>query len=346
LNPQGGPPRPRLIYAGTPEFAVPALAALVEDGWPVLGVWTQPDRPAGRGRSLAASPVKQWALAHGLTVYQPAQLRGAAAAPDREAMRALRPDVLVVVAYGLLLPQSVLDIPLHGCLNLHASLLPRWRGAAPIQRAIEAGDAETGITLMQMTRGLDQGPMLAKAPMPITPEDTAATLHDRLAAAAAMLLRQRLADYLAGALVAEPQEDAQATYAPKLDKAEADLDFRLPAEVLARKIRAFDPFPVARALWQPAQGPAESLRLWAATVLPDLAMPGPGAPGVVMGVEGGGLDVVCGRGVLRLTHVQRPGGKVLAVPAWLAGLGGREAVRGGRFVLPVERDQTSPGGGE
>lgn len=292
--------KPRIIYAGTPDFAVPALRALLDAGENVVAVYTQPDRPAGRGRKLTASPVKQAALDAGIPVFQPLSLRSAEA---QDELAALKPDLMVVAAYGLLLPKVVLDMPTHGCVNLHASLLPRWRGAAPIQRAIESGDAETGMTLMQMDVGLDTGDMLAKAACPITSDDTAQSLHDRLAAMGATLLMQHLPALLDGSLKGDVQDEAHVTYAKKLDKAEAVLDWSLPAAELARRVMAFNPWPVAETLWK-----GETLRVWRALALTASA----DAPcGSVVATSRDGVDVATGEGVLRIQQLQRPGGKPL-----------------------------------
>ena len=294
----------RLAFAGTPVFARAALAALYQAGHEIVLVLTQPDRPAGRGMKLAASPVKDFALAHGLALSQPRGLRldgryADDAAAARDALQAARPEVLVVAAYGLILPPWTLALPPLGALNIHASLLPRWRGAAPIQRAIEAGDSETGITIMQMDAGLDTGPMLRIETTPIGPDDTGATLHDRLASIGARLIVEVLADAQRGPLAAVPQPEAGATYARKIEKAEAAVDWSAPAAVLERRLRAFDPFPGAT-----GQIGAETLKLWRGEVAP-----GRGAPGEIVAVDARGAVVACGDGALRITEVQRPGGR-------------------------------------
>ncbi|EHQ51266.1 methionyl-tRNA formyltransferase [Ectothiorhodospira sp. PHS-1] len=297
----------RIIYAGTPDFAVPALEALIASPHDVVAVYTQPDRPAGRGRKLTPSPVKQVALAHGIPVEQPERLRPE---PVQTRLREYRPDLMVVAAYGLILPQSVLDIPRLGCVNIHASLLPRWRGAAPIQRALAEGDESTGVTLIQMAAGLDTGDMLLKGACPITPADTARTLHDRLAAMGAALLLPCLDDLADGRLHPEPQDETLATYARKLDKAEALLEWSLPAAVLDRRIRAFNPWPVAQTLYQ-----GQPLRLWMSRSLPAA---GTGAtPGTVVAEGPEGIDVATGEGILRITCLQLPGGKPLEAKAFL-----------------------------
>ena len=304
----------RIVFAGTPGFAVPCLRAAAERG-EVVAVYTQPDRPAGRGRQLAPSPVKVEALARGLPVFQPENFKSADA---REALRALQPDLMVVVAYGLILPQSVLDIPRLGCWNVHASLLPRWRGAAPIQRAIEAGDTQTGVCLMQMEKGLDTGPVLLSLSTPITEEDTGGSLHDRLATLGAEVLADGLKLVRAGMRpVPQPQPAEGVTYAHKLDKAEARLDWSLPAGVLANRVRAFDPWPVAE-----AELAGERLRIHAARAVP---APADAVPGAVLSASRDGLDVACGEGALRLLRVQREGGRPLPVADYL---NARPALRG------------------
>ncbi len=297
----------RLVFAGTPEFSVPSLQACLASGAQVAAVYTQPDRPAGRGRQLAASPVKQAALAAGIAVEQPETLRDAAA---RARLAAYAPDLIVVVAYGLILPKAVLALPRLGCWNVHASLLPRWRGAAPIQRAILAGDAETGVDLMQMEAGLDTGPVLLQARTPILPDDTGGRLHDRLATLGAQLLADGLARVLRGAAMpATPQPAAGIEYAHKLDKSEARLDWNTAADVLERKVRAFDPWPVAEALLD-----GERVRIWSARAL---AADGAAPPGQIVAAAADGIDVATGAGVLRILELQRDGGRRISARDWL-----------------------------
>jgi methionyl-tRNA formyltransferase len=313
----------RIVFAGTPEFAARSLAALIAAaptaGWTLPLVLTQPDRPSGRGMKLTASPVRQLAAAHGIAVATPASLRkGDDAAAAQARLATARPDVLVVAAYGLILPQSVLDLP-RGlvapgapgltAINVHASLLPRWRGAAPIARAIEAGDAESGITIMQMDAGLDTGPMLLAEPLPVAADETTATLTERLAVLGGALLVRALQSL--GTLRAVPQPADGVTYARKIDKAEAWLDWSQPAALLARQVRAFDPFPVAQ-----ARAGEHALRLWRAHALPQEAT---AAPGTVLRAAGDGIDIACGSGVLRVTELQRAGGRRLAARDFLAG---------------------------
>ena len=294
----------RILFAGTPPFAAAALDALADAGHDIALVLTQPDRPAGRGMKLTPSAVKQAALARGLPVTQPASLKSPGA---QAGLRAADADVMVVAAYGLILPQAVLDLPRFGCLNIHASLLPRWRGAAPIQRAILAGDGETGITIMQMDAGLDTGAMLAKTRVPILETDTAASLHDTLAATGARAIVAALANITA--LVPQAQDDSQATYAAKLSKEEAQLDWRQPADMLARAVRAYNPAPGA---WTLLDGAL--LKIWSAQ-----AVAGTGEPGAVLQAEAEQLVVACGRDALALKDVQPAGSKRMTAAAFLAG---------------------------
>lgn len=289
----------RIVFAGTPEFAAQHLQALLDAGREIVAVYTQPDRPAGRGQKLAPSPVKQLALQHGIAVYQPQTLRDPAAQTE---LAALTPDLMVVVAYGLILPQVVLDTPRLGCINSHASLLPRWRGAAPIQRAIEAGDASSGVTVMQMEAGLDTGPMLLKVTTTITAEDTGGSLHDRLATLGSQAVVEAVTKLAAGELRGEVQDDSLATYAHKLNKDEARLDWSRPAVELERLVRAFNPWPICHSTLN-----GEALKVHAAQL-----GEGQGAPGSVLAADKSGLTVACGEGALRLTRLQLPGGKPLS----------------------------------
>jgi len=306
----------RVVFAGTPEFARAALQQLHASGYTVPLVLTQPDRPAGRGMKLQASPVKQFAFEHGMALAQPRSLRLDGKYPEdaaqaRQALEGAAPDVMVVAAYGLILPQWVLDLPARGCLNIHASLLPRWRGAAPIHRAIEAGDAHTGITIMQMDAGLDTGDMLLRENEPIAPNDTTARLHDRLASLGATLIVQALDALQRGALEPTPQPEEGVSYAHKIEKAEAQVDWQLPAAVIERRIRAFDPFPGASS----ALG-SEVIKLWAASLS---KVETSADTGTVVQVDSQGVHVATGEGALCLTELQRPGGKRLAAADFLRG---------------------------
>ncbi len=296
----------RIVFAGTPDFAVPSLRAAARHN-EVVAVYTQPDRPAGRGRGLAASPVKREAVARGIPVMQPETLRGSQAQQD---LRDLAPDLVVVVAYGLILPRRVLEIPTHGCWNVHASLLPRGRGAAPIQRAIQAGDAETGVCLMRMEAGLDTGPVLLEQATPIFPDETGGQLHDRLAEMGAQVLEDGLGLLRAGLLpVPWVQPEEGVTYAHKLDKAEARLDWSRPAVELARTVRAFNPWPVAEAMVA-----GERLRIHGAIAV-DTGHAA--APGTLLAAGREGIDIACGDGALRLRVVQREGGRAITAADWL-----------------------------
>ncbi|HEY8385291.1 MAG TPA: methionyl-tRNA formyltransferase [Porticoccaceae bacterium] len=298
----------RIVFGGTPEFAAHHLDALIAAGCQLVGVFTQPDRPAGRGKKLTASPVKALAQAKGLSVFQPPTLRDPQA---QQLLADLRPDLFVVVAYGLLLPKAVLDIPRLGCINVHASLLPRWRGAAPIQRAIEAGDSETGITIMQMDEGLDTGDMLLKVRCDIGTDETGGSLHDKLATLGPPALLEVLALLERDALNPVRQDDALATYAAKITKEEAAIDWQRDAAQIDRQVRAFNPFPIAF-----ARLGGEPLRIWAAIPL-DLTTSA--APGTVVAVDDSGITVACGHGALRILEAQLPGKKRLPVAAILRG---------------------------
>ena len=295
----------KIIYAGTPEFAVPALQALLASQHQVVAVYTQPDRPAGRGRKIQFSPVKQVAVDADIPVEQPVSLKTLEAQAQLAAYEA---DIMVVAAYGLILPTAVLDTPKFGCLNIHGSLLPRWRGAAPIQRAIQAGDTETGVTIMQMAEGLDTGDMLHKIVCPITAQDGAQTIHDRLAEDGAQALLHTLDLLLDGKLQAEVQDDNQATYAHKLSKAEAEIDWSQPAAGIDRMIRAFDAWPTAFSLYQ-----GKPVRFFSSRLL-DASADSDAVPGTVINESRDGLDVVAGDGqVIRILRLQMPGGKRMAV---------------------------------
>jgi methionyl-tRNA formyltransferase len=309
----------KVVFAGTPEFAAVALRALLDAGFEIPLVLTQPDRPAGRGMQLQASSVKQVAVAHGIEVLQPLSLRMDSRDPQRaeEAqaaharLLATDYDVMVVAAYGLILPRSTLDI--KPCINIHGSLLPRWRGAAPIHRAIESGDAETGVTIMEMEEGLDTGPMLSMERLPILDTDTTGSLHDKLADMGGRMIVEALRKMAAGGLDAVPQPEEGVTYAAKISKEEAKLDLHRPAVELARKVRAFNPFPGA-SVQTAAQAGGVTVKIWNAQ-----AVDGKGRPGQVLAADAQGIVVACGEGALRLTELQKPGGKRLAAGEFLKG---------------------------
>ncbi|HSD95855.1 MAG TPA: methionyl-tRNA formyltransferase [Sulfuricaulis sp.] len=296
-----------LIFAGTPPFAVASLEALLRAGHVIRAVYTQPDRPAGRGRKLMASAVKQCAEKYGIEIRQPEKIAG-----EKDRLRADAPEAMIVIAYGLLLPESILAIPRYGCINVHASLLPRWRGAAPIPRAIEAGDADTGVSIMQMEAGLDTGPVLAEARLSINDNDTAQTLQDRLAPLGANTLVSALERLARGEIRPQPQDASRACYAKKLRKEESALDWTQPAAVLHRKIRALVPWPVASTTWR-----GKTLRLWEAGPL--VQKNTPGVPGMVVQADAGGVAVLTGEGVLTITRLQAEGGKILTVGEFLNG---------------------------
>ncbi|MBM7456164.1 methionyl-tRNA formyltransferase [Oceanisphaera litoralis] len=290
-----------IIFAGTPDFAARHLQALLGSEHNIIAVYTQPDRPAGRGKKLTPSPVKVAAEQAGIPVFQPQSLRNEEA---QQQLAALNADIMVVVAYGLILPQVVLDAPRLGCINVHGSLLPRWRGAAPIQRAIWAGDRETGVTIMQMDKGLDTGDMLHLARLPITPEDTSASLYDKLADIGPEALLQALTRIADGSITAEPQDDALANYAEKLSKEEARIDWQLPAKQLERNVRAFNPWPVSYFMVD-----EHNIKVWQAEVLDENSDQ---APGTLIRAGKAGIDVATGTGVLRLLSLQPPGKKAMA----------------------------------
>jgi methionyl-tRNA formyltransferase len=308
----------RVVFAGTPDFAKLALESLANEGFEIPLVLTQPDRPGGRGMKRQASPVKQVALENGIAVAQPQSLRldgkyPEEAAAARGAIAAARADVMVVAAYGLILPQWVLDSFRLGCLNIHASLLPRWRGAAPIHRAIEAGDAQTGVTIMQMDAGLDTGDMLLVERLPIEKNDTTATLHEKLASLGARLIVEALELAACGGLHPIKQASEGVSYAHKIEKHEAAIDWAQPAALIARRIRAFDPFPGAATTLR-----GEAIKVWGAEIESDSSTSGK-APGMVLSAGEAGVRVQCGRGVLRLTELQRAGGKRLPATEFLRG---------------------------
>jgi methionyl-tRNA formyltransferase len=300
----------KLGFAGTPDFAVPALERLAA-GHRIAAVFTQPDRPSGRGRGLHMSPVKRRALELGLTVHQPATFKTAEAL---ETLSAAQVDALIVVAYGLILPASALRLPRWGCFNIHASLLPRWRGAAPIQRALLAGDSVTGVTIMRMEAGLDTGPMLASSRVSIEARDTAKTLHDRLAPLGAQLMAETLQGLSSGRAREVAQPDDGVTYAAKIDKAEAQIQWQRSAEEISRQVRAFIPWPMAETRFN-----GEQLRIWGAEALESPALQGTASPGSVLTAAPEGIDVVCGSGILRILNLQLAGRKPLPAAEFLRG---------------------------
>jgi methionyl-tRNA formyltransferase len=300
-------PKPlKIIFAGTPEFSVSPLKALLESSHEVIAVYTQPDRPAGRGRELKPSPVKQVALDAGISVHQPVNFKND---EDLELLESLQADLMVVVAYGLILPQRVLDAPRYGCFNIHASILPRWRGAAPIQRAIQAGDAETGVTIMQMEAGLDTGPMLLVEKISIGENETAGELHDRLAPLGASALLDTIELLLAGKLEPERQNDELAVYAHKLDKKEAEIDWQQSAQQINRDIRAFNPWPVSYTKLD-----NKTFRIWESSVLDTQQV---AVPGTVIATSADGIDVVTGEGSLRIIQLQPQGKRVMSARDFL-----------------------------
>ncbi|WP_314186909.1 methionyl-tRNA formyltransferase [Aggregatibacter kilianii] len=301
-----------IIFAGTPDFAAQHLQALIDSPHNVIAVYTQPDKPAGRGKKLQASPVKQLAEQHQILVYQPKSLRK----PETQAeLTALQADVMVVVAYGLILPQAVLDAPTYGCLNVHGSLLPRWRGAAPIQRAIWAGDKQTGVTIMQMDAGLDTGDMLHKVFCDIDLQDTSADLYHKLAEIAPNALIEVLNHLTDGTFIAEPQDDTQSNYAEKLSKEEAKLDWQLSAGQLERNIRAFNPWPMAYLQLTDEQGNPQTLKVYQATVLPSVSQ----TPGTIISADKNGIQIATADGVLNLLQLQPAGKKPMSAQDLLNG---------------------------
>ncbi|WP_456372168.1 methionyl-tRNA formyltransferase [Thiolapillus sp.] len=289
----------RIVFAGTPDFSVPPLLSLLESPHELVAVYTQPDRPAGRGRKLVASPVKSAAQDKGIPVHQPATLRDSDAVAQ---LRALRPDLMVVVAYGLILPEEVLAIPRLGCVNIHASILPRWRGAAPIQRAIQAGDAKSGVSIMRMDKGLDTGPVYLIRSLELAADETGGSLHDKLSVLGAEALMEALPGIADGSLRPQPQDHSKATYAAKLDKKEARIDWRQPAQQIERQVRAFNPWPVAFSRYENA-----NLRIWEAHAIDGVMA----EPGTVMSATRDGIDVSTGDALLRVTRLQMPGKRAM-----------------------------------
>ncbi len=299
----------RIIFAGTPEFSVAALDALLASNHEVVAVYTQPDRPAGRGRKLKASPVKEHALEAGIPVFQPVTLRDLG---EQEQLQSLRPELMVVVAYGLILPREILQAPRFGCLNIHASLLPRWRGAAPIQRAILAGDSKSGVTIMQMDEGLDTGAMLLKRHTPIEPTDTAQTLHDRLAVLGAEALLETIDGIEQNQLTTELQQEANATYAEKLNKSEAAIKWNMGAQQIVQQINAFNPWPVAQTQWS-----GKTVRIWRATTLEGADHSPEALPGESIQVSSEGIDINTADGILRILELQLPGKRPMSTADFL-----------------------------
>jgi methionyl-tRNA formyltransferase len=321
----------RVIFAGTPAFSVAALDALVAAGHAVVLVLTQPDRPSGRGLRTAPSAIKVAAERHGIPVLQPLTLKDSG---TQARLRDDRADVLVVAAYGLILPQAVLDLPRHGAINIHASLLPRWRGAAPIQRALLAGDAVSGVSIMQMDAGLDTGPVLLREAVDIAPDETGGTLHDKLASLGSRLIVTALDGFSRGQMQATPQPADGVTYAHKIEKAEARIDWRRAAVEIERQIRAFNPFPGALARLR-----ADDIKVWRSSLVSAApAVSGVGSPGSILRVDNEGIEVACGVGALRITELQRAGGKRLWADAFLRGC----AVAPGESFEAVAPIESSP----
>ncbi len=311
------PPALKIIFAGTPEFSVAPLKALLNSAHEVVAVYTQPDRPAGRGRKLTPSPVKACALEHNIAVYQPEKLKSS---EDQQTLIDLQADLMVVVAYGIILPKEILTAPRLGCINIHASLLPRWRGAAPIQRAILAGDTETGITIMQMDEGLDTGDMLLKTACPITATDTGSSLHDKLSVLGAEALMQALPAIAEGSLVGEKQDNSQSNYAKKLQKSEALIDWARPAKDILAQINAFNAWPVAQTpIDIKRNGKPQMMRIWQASLIEQATenTPENALPGKVLRCEREGIDVLTGEGYLRLNNIQMPGKKPMDVSVFI-----------------------------